>query len=176
MSAPFLFCFDIESLGLHGPAFSVGWVVVDQAGDTMEENILSVEPYDKFTKNGFGDADDIAWCKEHIPPLAVNCKTFDHLRETFWASWLEWKAKGAIMVADCAWPVEARFLVQCIEYDISERKWKGPYPLHDLASMRLAIGDDPTGSYDRIAGEIPMHNPLCDARQTARHAVALLFK
>jgi hypothetical protein len=44
----------------------------------------------------------------------------------------------------------------------------GPYPLVDVASVRLAAGLDPLGAYDRTAGELPVHNPLADARQSAR--------
>lgn len=168
---PYYFCFDIESIGLHGEAFAVGWVVVDPDGSAQEERILAVDK-----KEAVGDEMDRAWVDKHVPAIDVNCKSYDAFREIFWASWLHWKEKEAVMVADCAWPVEANFLRQCILYDTNERRFQGPYPLHDLASIRLALGDDPTGDYDRITGELPQHNPLCDARQTARHLIGLLAR
>lgn len=169
MSIPFYFCFDVESIGLHGEAFAVGWVVVNRDGDMCFEGLLAVDP-----AKAVGDDSDRVWVNEHVPPIEANCKSYDFFREEFWRMWLNWKEKGAVMVADCAWPVEANFLRQCILYDTEARRFQGPYPLHDLASIRLAKGEDPTGDYERIAGEFPRHNPLCDARQTARHLIQLL--
>lgn len=169
MSIPFYFCFDVESIGLHGEAFAVGWVVVNRDGDMCFEGLLAVDP-----AKAVGDDSDRVWVNEHVPPIEANCKSYDFFREEFWRIWLHWKEKGAVMVADCAWPVEANFLRQCILYDTEERRFQGPYPLHNLASIRLAKGEEPTGDYDRIKGELPQHNPLCDARQTARHLIKLL--
>jgi len=66
--------------------------------------------------------------------------------------------------------VEARFLIQCIEDDHYAREWWGPYPLIDVASLRMAAGLDPLGTEERIEllGELPEHDPLADARQSAR--------
>jgi len=77
------------------------------------------------------------------------------------------KDKGAVLAADVPWPVEARFLAQCID-DEPGRKWDGPYPLIDIASVRLAAGLDPLASVERLAEELPQHDPLCDARQSGR--------
>ena len=68
------------------------------------------------------------------------------------------------MVADCPWPVEAKFLNACVrEYGMA-----GPYPLIDVGSVVLARGGDPTGPFDRLPNELPKHDPLADARQSAR--------
>jgi hypothetical protein len=70
--------------------------------------------------------------------------------------------------ADCAWPVEARFLARCVNDKPREREWQGPYPLMEIASYLEAAGMDPMKEYDRLPSELPKHNPLCDARQSAR--------
>jgi hypothetical protein len=44
----------------------------------------------------------------------------------------------------------------------------GPYPLHDLASILLAHGRDPLAKNERLPEELPEHDPLNDARQSAR--------
>ena len=82
--------------------------------------------------------------------------------------WLYEKALGARLVADCTWPVEARFLVACVMDDPEERRWEGPYPLLDVASVRLGAGLDPLASGKRLARELPEHHPMGDTRQSAR--------
>jgi hypothetical protein len=77
------------------------------------------------------------------------------------------------MVVDCCTPVEAGLL----------RQWAGehpqeghllPYPVFDLSTLLLATRSNPTGIYPRITGETPVHNPLCDARQSGRLWVGAL--
>jgi hypothetical protein len=95
------------------------------------------------------------------------------VRNGFWRTWLEWKSRGAVLVADCAWPVEARFLAACVDDNLDARTWDGPYPLHELASFMVAAGMDPMTTYDRLPDE-PQHDPLGDARQSARLLVMAL--
>jgi hypothetical protein len=95
------------------------------------------------------------------------------MREKFWAFWADAKRSGALLVTDCGWPVETNFLNQCINDD-NERAWDGPYPLIDLSSILLAAGQDPIGEFPRYATEIPAHNPLSDARQSARVLIETL--
>ncbi len=38
------FVFDVESIGLHGEGFAVGWVVVGETGATYEESYLACLP------------------------------------------------------------------------------------------------------------------------------------
>ena len=77
-------------------------------------------------------------------------------------------------MADCAWPVEANFLSACVKLNHKEREWQGPYPLHDLASVLLALGADALAVTERLPDELPAHHPLMDARQSARQLVACL--
>jgi len=72
------------------------------------------------------------------------------------------------MWADCSWPVEARFLARCVENDFDKREWEGPYPLHEIATVLLLAGKNPSEKFPRQENELPEHNPLNDARQSAR--------
>ena len=162
--------FDVESIGLHGEGFAVAWVVVDRSGQRFDEGCLSCDP-----SLCVGTDESRAWVDENVPTLARTNATKQHLRNTFWHAWRYWADRGAVLVADCAWPVEANFLSACIRLNHAEREWQGPYPLHDLASVLLAIGADPLAvATDRLPDELPAHHPLMDARQSARQLLECL--
>lgn len=155
--------FDVESIGLHGEGFAVAYVVVDSDGNKHEEDVFACPP-----DRCYGTSKNRAWVAENIPPIQVTHAEPDDMRTAFWNRWLSWRACGAVLVADCCWPVEARFLANCVEEDIDSREWQGPYPLHDLASILLAVGKDPLATNERLPDELPVHDPLADARQSAR--------
>lgn len=157
--------FDCESIGIHGETFAVGWIVVSKSGEEIARAEYGTDPI-----RAHGHADDLAWVKEH-------CRTVDNVpaengpywvRQRFWEAWEYAKERGALLAADVAWPVEANFLSACIADDPERRKWNGPYPLIDVSSVRLAAGYDPTGTVARRNDELPEHDPLADARQSAR--------
>lgn len=154
--------FDVESIGLHGEGFAVGYVVVQTDGAVVGNRIFSCSP-----GHAKGDDEGRAWVAENCPPLVWNCSSPREVRRFFWNGWLSWKDQGAVLVADCAWPVEARFLAACVDDEPELRRWQGPYPLHELASFMVAAGMDPMATYDRLPDE-PLHDPLGDARQSAR--------
>lgn len=155
--------FDVESVGLHGEGFAVAFVVVTADGDELDRARFACDP--NFAQ---GSSEDRRWIAENIPPIPVTHPTPHHVRDAFWSAWQVLKARGAVLVADCAWPVEARFLAACVDDYPSSHKWGGPYPLHDVATARLAAGLDPLATTDRLPSEEPKHDPLADARQSAR--------
>jgi hypothetical protein len=172
MGLPDLFMvFDVESVGLHGGAYAVGFVVFGRDGGEREAGGLWVPPDDvRGTQAGrdwlwenarFGLANGWGRCLE--PAMSAPA-----MRRKFWLTWLQWKGAGAALAADCCWPVEARFLAACVDDRPEEREWQGPYPLLDVACFRLAAGLDPLEAVPRLPGELPAHDPLCDARQSAR--------
>jgi hypothetical protein len=161
--------FDVESIGLQGEGFAVAWVVVDRDGRRLDEGLFSCDP--RLCK---GEQESREWVKANVPPLEPTSPTRQHLRNAFWWEWRRWADQGAVLVADCAWPVEANFLSACVRLNPKEREWKGPYPLHDLSSVLLALGLDPLAVTDRRPDELPAHHPLMDARQSARQLVEAL--
>ena len=162
--------FDIESIGLHGEAFAVGWVVIDD-GTEVDSGFAACP-----MSNASGDAEDRAWVVRNCPPLPWECSTPAEVRAVFWRAWRRERERCAdvVLVADCAWPVEARFLAACVDVDPVVRRWGGPYPLHDVATARLAAGLDPLAIAPRLSNELPVHHPTCDARQSARLFVEAL--
>jgi len=72
------------------------------------------------------------------------------------------------MFVECGWPVEANFLEACIRDYPKTRNWEGPYPMHEIATLMLAAGMDPMGTYERLPEELPAHEPLADVRLSAR--------
>jgi hypothetical protein len=162
--------FDVESVGLHGEGFAVGLVVIDESGAVNSWEVFACDPAEAS-----GDDEGRRWVAENVKlSRGYNCRDPRHVRGRFWDAWLFGKSQGAVMVADCCWPVEARFLSACIDDDPAARYWLGPYPLHDLASIRLAVGLDPLGTNDRLPDEQPAHDPLADARQSARLLIEAL--
>lgn len=155
--------FDVESIGLHGEGFAVGWIVVDETGGEHGEGRIACMANDAMGNRAGHD-----WVGMNVPPFELTEHSPRHVRDRFWLAWIHWKSRGAVLVADCAWPVEARFLAACVSDDLPSREWDGPYPLHELASFRLAAGLDPLGTNLRRPNELPAHDPLADARQSAR--------
>ncbi len=173
------FVFDVESVGLHGDDFAVGYVVIDRAGAEEDSGLFIAT-----TEYAAGTAAAHAWARTHIlPALALPVRKRLSLvgtdarscvvRTAFWDQWLYWTRQGAWMAADVPWPVEANFLRACI-VDDPTRTPNAPYPLIDIASVRFAAGLDPTATCDRLEGELPPHNPLADARQSARLLIEAL--
>lgn len=161
--------FDVESIGLHGEGFAVAWVVVNLDGERLDEGCLACNP-----AQCAGTDESRLWVSENVPPLECTSPTRHHLLNTFWFAWRYWADKGAVLVADCAWPVETNFMSACVRQNCVEREWQGPYPLHDLASVLLALDRDPLAINERQADELPTHHPLMDSRQSARLLIQAL--
>lgn len=164
--------FDVESIGLHGEGFAVGWCVVDDAGKGIASAQYRCDP-----SKAQGADEDREWVMEHVPnrgPIGSFVGSPRQVRQMFWEAWEYAKKQGAVLVTDCGWPVEARFLAACVDDDPEARRWAGPYPLHDLASIRLAAGLDPLGTNERLPNELPEHDPQADAMQSARLLIEAL--
>lgn len=174
---PFFFVFDAESVGLHGEAYAVGFVVVDAAGKEVECGGWCVSPESvRGTAPGVGWAQDNAWygCGTGWGRFLADRECPRQVRDNFWEKWIEYRASGAVLAADVPWPVEANFLCECVADQPRERELQGPYPLLDVASVRLAAGLDPLAAVDRLPSELPVHDPLADSRQSARLLVEAL--
>ena len=138
--------------------FTVGSVL----GDHIDEFVYD---YD------FGDG----WVRDNVlPPLADAPETHPTaraMRDAFW-QWMAEHREGALIVADCGWPVEAGMLSACVADDPS-RAFAGPYPLHEVATLLVAAGLDPMASYaERVLSPAALtshrkHHPTDDARVSA---------
>jgi len=168
---PYFMVFDVESIGLHGEGFAVAYVVISaERGDRIAERSIACSP-----NKARGTATDHLWVAENVPKLYETHDSPSLVRGCFWADWRAWAERGAVLVADVAWPVEARFLAACIDDTPTVRTWEGPYPLHELTSIALALGADVEQLWaGRRENELPKHDPLNDARQSARILAQLL--
>lgn len=157
---------DVESVGLHGEAFAVAWVLMDVTGRQLDADVLSCDP-----ALARGSREGHTWVTENVPRFTPNCTSPAQVRQRFWKVYEDWKERlgGQVrMWGECVWPVETSFLSACIEDNHPTREWFGPYPLYDIASLMVAHGMNPLTPVERLPGELPAHSPLADARQSAR--------
>jgi len=167
-----IFVFDVESVGLHGEGFAVGggvWI----EGIAEDSFLLACDP--DLAEGGVSYRQ---WVNENVPSLPWVADNPRDVRRRFWDVWEGAKRDypGIVMAADCGWPVEARFLAACVNDD-KRRGFEGPYPFHEIATVLDLAGMDPLQKFPRTDFELPAHNPLADAIQSARlltHALRLL--
>ena len=160
------FVFDVESVGLHGEAFAVAGGLYSPAGEPIREFAYHCHP-----SEADGLPDDREWVAENVTLHASSIEQANPflVRDRFWNEWMHAKsAFKAAMFVECGWPVEAAFLEACIKDHQETRNWDGPYPMHEIASVMFAAGMDPMATYERQPSELPAHEPLADARQSAR--------
>jgi hypothetical protein len=154
--------FDVESIGLYGEGWAVGWVLIDSQWNTITEG-YSACPQDVAK----GTDEDRLWVMQNCPELHPTRQNPRQIRDRFWEVWMDAKQQGATIWAECAYPVEANFLMNCVADDPRSRKWSAPYPLHEIATALELAGFDPHANYPRLENE-PQHHPLGDARQSTR--------
>jgi hypothetical protein len=163
------FVFDVESVGLHGEGFAVAGGIYDRQGIALREFLFNCPP-----EACDGRESDRKWVAENVPSMRITNLLPIGIRNAFWKEWMQAKGQGITMFAECLWPVEARFVIQCVQDDPENRNWDGPYPFMEIASFLSAAGMDVMGTYDRRSSELPPHNPLADARLSARLLAASL--
>ncbi len=170
MSSPKLYMvFDVESVGLSGEGFAVAWCVVGADGAPLASAAYACNP-----ELAHGSPEDLKWVQDNVTlPVGFNCESPLRVRDEFWDAWQYAKARGAELWADCNFPVETNFLAACIA-DKPYRSADAPYPFFDLTTLLKAVGKDPVGNFGRQPNELPAHNPLCDARQSARVLIETL--
>lgn len=178
IKSPFTMLLDVESIGLYGEGFAVAYVVLDGDLNAVQFRIFATSPnvanaveiLNNTIKSREQALADREWVARNvfIPPTD---ETYWHhstqgVRTAFWNDWVEWRSRGTTLWADCAYPVESGFLIACVLDDLSRGK-DAPYPLYDLSTLLAAHGYDPMATFTRLPAE-PRHNPLGDARQSAR--------
>lgn len=169
-----LVSFDVESNGLHGPAFAVGGMIIDLNGEILDEF--------KARCPLQGEVDP--WVQKYVlPPMKDFVQTHTSakaMRTAFWEWFKDAKSKADYVLMSNGYPVETRFLAQCQDDDLQARYWDHPFPVLDLSSMLLQVGIKPLAVRYRLVqdklGNLPIlqHNPLFDAHIAALAAIYAL--
>lgn len=166
-----LLSFDIESNGLHGPAFAVGAVLMRADGKVLED----------FTARCPIEGELDPWVAENVLPvlkdLKENCVDGKALRSAFWEWYLPAKDKADLVVVSNGYPVEMRFLIACQEDDIEARYWQHPLPLLELNSLLMQVTTKSRHGLveDKLKDEDELkHHPRYDAWVSALAAIKAL--
>lgn len=145
--------FDVESTSLHGEAFAVGAIVVDECGFIIDE-------FERIATDVAEKAND--WVKEHVLPNLFDmtpCKTGREMRDAFYEFYLKHKNTAEVW-SDCNFPVETNFLSAIANDDIENREFGMPYPLYDVCSF-VPICIDRYLESEKVA--LRRHHPLHDS-------------
>ena len=183
-NSPLFLVFDVESVGLYGDGFAVGWVMIDLNGKEHESGLF-VSDWRKA--KAFNQKGAIEWVEANLPPMEITHQNRESLCFDFFNVLQRWLLNGrershpkvCSIWADWGYPVETNFLRRCraaaywmIEDDPS---WLMPAPLHEIATICLAADINPD-DFPRLPDELPQHNPMNDARHSARLLVKALAK
>ena len=177
---------DVESVGLWGEGFAYGAVLYNAEGEELEEHFDAC-PADYAADGAPGDRQ---WVRANVepvlPPTRIGCADLDgqpvryatsqtpvEVRESFlflldiMPYRVGFNPNELRVICDCPFPVETNFLGRAFAEHPHQRNLQ-PYPLIDVASVIHASGGNPLETFDRMENERPIHNPVCDARQSAR--------
>jgi hypothetical protein len=170
VTSPVIFSFDVETVGLYGEPFAFGWVLLSLDKETPKEIESGYEACPISTANG--DAEGRQWVLTHVVPSLPKKTTVNNpteLYEKVWKVWEEVKKryKKVLCVADCGYPVETSFFRKCVELKPKERRFDGPFPLHEVGTALLMAGMN-SDDFPRDKNEEPNHHPTNDARYSGR--------
>jgi hypothetical protein len=186
--------FDVESVGLHGDGWAVGYVLL--VGDQVVDKVWAWCNPDNAAGTSEGREwvkKNCRWARDGLDPAVASelgltaGRRFlwpSEVRQWFWETWLNQASQGAELWCDVPWPVEARFLAVCVEDKRSDqvscrelgktpREFEGPFPLFDVRSyVESIMGPSPSGGASPLAPlevECAMvHHPLADAMLSAK--------
>ena len=162
-----IFSFDVESNGLYGFAFAIA-VTVREEGKEIARFQGRVP--DSLVTN--------SWVIENVLPalteMPVTHSSGEELEEGFWAFWMQHRGTerhpSVIALAHCGYPVETGLFSRCVQRDIEKRMFLPAFPLHELETILLAIGEYPIGAEDYVNKynlTVPFtgiaHHPMYDA-------------
>ncbi len=161
-----ILCFDLESNGLHGEVFAVGAVIMDVTDKILKQftgRTKIVGRVDEFVEQTILPA---------VKDMSITHTSYKDLREAFWRWYIDVEPEVDYVLVSNGYPVEYRFLLKCQEENLEERYWQHPFPILDLSSLLLALGDLPEAKSKIIkeikkSGNFVSHNPLDDAKITA---------
>lgn len=168
--------FDVETRGLYGEAFAVGYVLTTDTGEVVLEGQHACQflkaAEDLLDTTPLATREFLESCVLPVAP-SVDCESPHEVRMKFQQVWKRADREANLgkedlyLVVDCPFPCEVGFLQQ-IRKEVGHGSFVGAYPLIDVASMVLKDGGNPIGTFHRTDDEKPAHNPLNDARQSSR--------
>lgn len=165
---------DAETLGLLGKpyAYAYGWVSgllqKDPSGVvTFKEDNAGHWWFNPVTDASRFVTIDMEWAEAYVlRHLSPHQEISSHLMFLQLRTLLNSeKIQGATVWAECGTPCEAKLVSEVAQ---TRHDSVLPYPLHEIATVRLLAGIDPTGTDPRLPNEEPKHHPEKDARQSAR--------
>lgn len=126
------------------------------------------------------------WVRGNVLPaltnLPVTHSNYADMLAAFAAFYLKYRSQETEFICHVGFPVETGLLRDMYSLGLIG-EWDGPFPLHDLASVLLAKGFDPTSADAYIAAkEIKLqhhgqtHDPLYDCEVAARAFIDLMGK
>jgi hypothetical protein len=124
----------------------------------------------------------IPWIEKHvIPAIPSGCVIQPTLRQFRDVAWTAHQSvvrrvtkttgQAPLIVVENGYPVETKFLADCTADDLVDRRFKGPFPLHEVATFvhSFQLSAEQQKNLDRREpNELPYHNPQADARQSLR--------
>lgn len=160
------FFVDAETDGLYGEVIAIAAIIIDINGEEKDKFAAKIKG---LSSESMKDE----WTRYNVLPLLdSSLEEYEgrtSLLEGFWDFWLKYR-EDVICIADVQYPVEANLFRKCVELDLENRNFLGPYPLYDLSTILLIKGISPSVDRVKLLGEdsFEKHNPLDDVRITAR--------
>lgn len=176
---------DAETNGLHGQPFAIGAICTSDTG--LASVYLGRCPIDSPVD---------PWVAANVLPAltgiadlyAADADPYASFLADF-AAWYDDHQDGdPLVIAHIGVPVEARLFADMVTV-LGRDPFSGPYPLHDLATLLLAVGADPLSAERYLTGRaLPLpavceglspHHPLFDASVAEacwRHAAGELAR
>jgi hypothetical protein len=162
-----IFSIDAETIGLYGQHFAIGYTIKNFEGKELENGYLAC-PAENVTGTGLSRE----WVQKNvIPSLKDQPITHNNSRELYeevYKVWMKVKKQytDVIAIAHCGYPVESNLFFKAFKID-PDRRYEGPYPLHEVATALLVVGINKK-EHPRLPDELPEHNPVHDARYASR--------
>ena len=167
-----IFSVDAEVDGLLGRAFAIA-VTIREGGREVAQFVGRVP--DELVAD--------QWVRENVLPALVGMEvthtSSDEREEAFWefysqnalveGKWGPSPDPQCAVIAHCGSPVESGLFRRCAER-VAGRTFQGPMPLHEVGTVLLALGEDPSsvdGYNKKLELAVPFdgvaHHPMYDA-------------
>lgn len=168
-----LFSLDAETSGLYGDSLAIA-VEVTKNGQVIAQfqARLADKPATAAAKACGSEKDKFVEevILPAIMPISTVYQTVEELEEAFWQFFQDNK-EDSLVIAHMGSPVESGLFRRCVERDLDERQWNGPYPgIHDVATLLQLLGEDASSvdAYVKKNGiNVPFegasHHPMYDA-------------